>query len=507
MKKYYLTLISFFFLSILMKAQTLDTTFGTNGKVFTSFGAFNSIFHALTMQTDGKIYAVGAKEGLFSETNGLFIAKYNSDGSLDTTYNGTGKIEVGYGFSYEFCYTAVIQPDNKLIVAGSSNGDFAIARLNSDGTYDTSFSADGKLNLSFGVGNGSKIRKILLQPDGKIIAIGEAYGGSNFDYGVARFNSDGSLDTSFGLGGKTNIPVGVANDFGNDAILQPDGKIIVIGSSKNNTGNDFFSMLRLNTDGSIDTTFGTSGKVMYRINTSECVANALTLQIDGKIIVTGNSDGDFAVLRYNTNGTLDATFAGIGHVVTDFGNSQDKIFAVSVQADGKIITAGNAYEIGFPASWQFAIARYATNGMLDTTFDTDGKMTVQMTNYESGIKDMIIQPDGKLLFGGYTSIAIGSNLNFGLLRLDNTALSINETNFGINKISLYPNPTDSEINIESPNFELNTVKISNSLGQILHEKTRHSNNVTINLSHYLSGTYFLIINENEKTKTYKIIKK
>ena len=509
MKTIYLYSIFIIFLCIrTVEAQSLDNSFGTNGKVHTSFGNFSTYFNALAMQNDGKIYAVGAKEGSFSETNGIFISRYNTDGLLDISYNSTGvngasgTKEIGYGSSFEFCHTAVLQPDNKLIVAGSSNGSFSISRLLENGDYDTDFSGDGKMIYSFGTGNGSKINKILLQSDGKILAIGQAYSGTDYDFGAARFNTDGSLDTTFGVSGKVRVAIGPANDFGQDAVLQPDGKIVITGYSKNALGYDTFSAIRLNNDGSLDINFATNGKIYFNIPSKlDCVAEAVTLQLDGRILIAGHADGDFAVLRYNTNGTLDNSFGNSGYTTTDFGNSQDKVYAISIQANGKIIIAGNSYDPLISTFLDFGIASYNADGSLDNTFDTDGKMTISM-GYSSGIKDMIIQNDGKLIFGGYSTENQNSNTRYSLLRLNAANLSINENLSNNNsKVSLYPNPTNQYISIMST-MKIENIELFNIHGQQVDIKNKIINN-TIDLSEFGNGIYFIKLNSNQ---TFKIIK-
>lgn len=501
----YLTIIFCFFI-IQVKAQTPDTTFGANGKVNTSFGNFSVYFNALATQNDGKIYAVGATEGL--GPNGIFISKYNPDGLIDNTYNSNGvngipgTKEIGYGSNYEFCHTIVIQADNKLILAGSSNGDFALARLNQNGDYDTDFSNDGKMIFSFGAGNGSKINKVLLQSDGKIIAVGQAYNGVNFDFGIARFNTNGSLDTSFGTDGKAIIPIGPANDFGKDTLLQPDGKILIVGYSNNALGYDSLSAIRLNSNGSLDTSFATNGKIYYNIPSKDyCVAEAIALQSDGKILISGHADGDFAVMRYNTNGTLDTTFGNSGYTTTDFGNSQDKVYAISIRPDGRIILAGHNYEQAVSTFLDFGIASYNSDGSLDTNFDSDGKMTISM-GYSSGIKDMIIQPDGKLLFGGYSAEIMNSNLRYSLLRLSDSNLSVNETIFNDNKVVLYPNPTNEFITI-STSENIEKLELYNIHGQQLDIKNKTLNN-TIDLSGFDRGIYFVKLNSNQTFKINKL---
>ncbi len=483
-----------------INAQELDDTFGTNGKSYTSFGAFSTYFYDLAVLPNGNIYAASAKEGNYYETKGIFISRYLPNGSLDTSFDVDGKIEVGYGLNYEFCHSIAIQTDEKLLIAGSSDGSFSMARLNTNGSYDTSFSSDGKLIFSFGAGNGSKINKILLQPDGKIVAVGQAYSGVDYDFGIVRFNTDGSLDTTFGSTGKTLVNIGPANDFGRNAILQSDGKIVITGYSNNASG-DSISIVRLNPDGSLDTSFGTNGKIYYNIpSKSYCVAESIALQTDGKVLIAGHADGDFALLRYNSNGTLDTSFGNSGYTTTDFGNSQDKSYAIAIQNDNKIILAGHGYETGNTGLFHAAMARYDANGNLDNTFSTDGKMVLPMAVYNDGIKSMFIQPDDKLLFGAYSQADNSSLTEQVLFRLNNTALSTTDYFFNDNKIEIFPNPTTHFVTIKTLK-NIDNIALFNNLGQQINS-VKITNN-TIDLSGFSSGIYFVKVNSNE---TFKIIK-
>ncbi|NTW25072.1 MAG: hypothetical protein HGA37_10250, partial [Lentimicrobium sp.] len=236
-----------------VSAQEPDLSFGTNGRVYTSFGSFSSFCHGMILLPDEKIVSVGNNT---NTTFAILVSKHNADGTPDNSFNSTGTKRIDFGSAYEFCYSVLAQSDAKLVLAGSSNGNAALARLLPDGNFDESFSDDGKLTLSFGAGNGSAFQKILLQPDGKIIAIGEAYNTSSFDFAIARFNSTGSLDESFGTDGKITVNFNNFNDFGRNAVLQPDGKIVIVGAAKNSNGNSSVALLRLNADGSPDNTFG-----------------------------------------------------------------------------------------------------------------------------------------------------------------------------------------------------------------------------------------------------------
>lgn len=510
MKIYQNLLFSIFavaiFLNIRTFAQSPDNTFGTNGKAYTSFGSFSSYCHAMILLPDGKIISAGENG---NTTQAILISKHNSDGTLDISFNTTGKKQIDFGSAYEYCYSVLLQSDNKILLAGSSNGNAVLARLLPNGDYDTQFSDDGKLTLSFGPGNGSSFQKILQQPDGKIIAIGEAYNTSSFDFAAARFNSDGSIDPSFGDNGKTTINFNGYNDFGRNAVLQPDGKILIAGAAKNNNGNSSIALLRLNEDGTLDNTFGNAGKTTLTISgIADDYAEAVVLLPGGKILIGGYSAGDFLVMRYNSNGTLDNTFGTSGYTITDFNNYQDKAYALDVDNIGSIYLGGHGYETGNGGLFHFAIAKYNSEGDLDNTFNTDGKMTVVMGADQSTIFEMAVQPDGKLLVGGQSTNIAGGFTEFALLRLEYLNVGITENELIENYLSAYPNPARDILTLSfsdkqaSEHYEFS---ICDAKGQIVQNGSGNTNEIKkqVDISGLSNGIHYLKINFPSFSQTLK----
>ncbi|MBK7030565.1 MAG: T9SS type A sorting domain-containing protein [Bacteroidales bacterium] len=486
-------------------AQVPDNTFGNNGKVYTSFGNFSSYFHAMVLLPDGKIISVGENS---NSSLAILITKHNTDGSPDLSFNSTGKKQIDFGSAYEYCNSVLLQSDNKLLLAGSSNGNAALARLLPNGDYDTDFSEDGKLTLSFGAGNGSSFHKIIQQSDGKIIAIGEAYNSANFDFAAARFNIDGSIDPSFGENGKTIINFNNYNDFGRNAIRQTDGKIIIVGAAKNSNGNSSVAMLRMMEDGALDNTFGTSGKTTMTISgIADDSAEEVLLLTNGKIVVGGYTAGDFLVMRYNTNGTLDNTFGTNGYTFTDFDNFQDKAFAMAIDNNGSLFLGGRGYEDGNGGLFHFAVAKYNSGGSLDNSFNSDGKMTVVMGSDQSSIFDMAIQTDGKLLLGGQSTNISGGLTDFALLRLENASVGMEETEAKNSIISVSPNPSTAFLNVCFTDEKLDSsieYSIYNFYGQLIQKGVL--NQQQIDVSALPLGTYLLSVTTSLKSKTVKFVK-
>ena len=235
--------------------------------------------------------------------------------------------------------------------------------LAADGDLDLSFGSGGKVTTDFMEGS-SAASDLALQSDGKFIAVGSVGQGSSRDFALARYNSDGSLDTSFGSGGTVTTHFFGSSDQALAVALQSDGKIIAVGQAVQSDGDDDFALARYNSDGSLDTSFGTGGKVTTDFFSQNDQAFAVALQSDGKIIAAGSTFLDFALARYNSDGSLDATFGSGGKVTTDFAFS-DQAFAVALQSDGKIIAAGFANQ-GRRDINDFALARYNSDGSLDT---------------------------------------------------------------------------------------------------------------------------------------------
>lgn len=323
---------------------SLDPSFGTGGKVTTDFLFHNDEAHAIALQPDGKIVAAGQ---LFSaSTNFDFaLARYNANGSLDTGFGTGGKVMTDFFGGEDEIFAMALQPDGKIVVAGHDlnlinfASDFALARYNANGSLDTSFGSGGKVVTDFS-GGLDQAFGLTLQPDGRIIAAGlvsTQIGG----FGLARYNANGSLDSSFGSGGKVVSPLlGVALAV----TLQPDGKIIAGGDAPGTSQSDF-ALVRYNTDGSPDASFGTGGIVQTDILDQDEIRD-LALQPDGKIVASGNvrdigDDQDFGVARYNTDGSLDAGFGSGGKITTDILNgSNDNCLGLAIDTSGRIIAVG-----------------------------------------------------------------------------------------------------------------------------------------------------------------------
>ncbi len=365
---------------------TLDTGFGTAGTTTTDIGNDSSdAAWAVALQPDGKIIAAG------ESANDFTVVRYNADGTLDTGFGtaGTTTTDIDNNSS-DRAWAAALQTDGKIIAAGHSWADFAVVRYNADGTLDTGFGTNGTTTTDIDNNSLDAAYAVALQPDGKIIAAGDSEGA----FVVVRYNADGTLDTGFGTNGTTTTDIDNNSlDAAHAVALQPDGKIIAAGFS-----GLAFALVRYNADGSLDTGFGTAGTTITDIdNNSSDGAWAVALQPDGKIIAAGFSGLDFAVVRYNADGSLDTGFGTAGTTITDIdNNSSDGAWAVALQTDGKIIATGQS-------GGAFAVVRYNADGSLDTGFGTAGTTITDIGNDSFDVALAVaLQPDGKIIAAGFS---------------------------------------------------------------------------------------------------------
>ncbi|HEX8251063.1 MAG TPA: delta-60 repeat domain-containing protein, partial [Pyrinomonadaceae bacterium] len=402
----------------------LDSTFDGDGIVsHIAAGTTSGGHYSLAIQPDGKIVTAGSAS--YSATSGSVFAvvRYNPNGSLDSTFDGDGIALTPAGGSSSAAFAVALQPDGKIVAAGSNfaeSPDAALVRYKTDGSLDEQFGTGGIVSTDSGDAQ-SAAHAVAIQPDGKIVAAG--YNRTSF--ALARFNVDGTLDATFGTGGivKTSNALGV--NIIHAIALQPDGKIVVAGRSTQLTMYHGFAVARYNPNGSLDTSFDGDGIVITYVGMFESVAKAVAIQADGKIVVAGRDRLDFALIRYNSDGSFDTTFDGDGIVTTDMGNAGDTINDIALQPDGKIVAAGFMAEYD-TNSRDSAVARYNPDGSLDTSFSGDGKVVTPIwTSGNDDANGVVIQPDGKIITAGQAFIS-NTGWVFGLVRynsdgsLDNT---------------------------------------------------------------------------------------
>jgi uncharacterized delta-60 repeat protein len=401
----------------------LDPGFGGGGTVQTHFSDSVDFANAVAIQADGKIVAVGTQD----LSGGFALARFNPDGSLDSAFDGDGKVTTGTvpdGGMSEALDVAIQPSDQKIVVAGYAFGpdgseDFAVARYNPNGSLDNGFGGgDGTVITQF-VGtpddftyDNDRAEGVAIQPDGKIVAAGFGdpfTGGTVRDFAVARYQANGTLDNGFGGDGKVTQNI-QGTDFGRDLLLQPDGRILVAGSTQP-AGPRNSAFVQFEADGDVDPTF--SGNGLLAINfggPSELLG--VTLQPDGKIVAVGSTtfEGDvvFLVTRRNGDGSADTSFDSDGNATTRFPGDNDAEWRdVAVQADGTIVGAG--FTNG-GLGGDFAVGRFRPDGERDSRFSCDGAVRTDFGGEFDDVSGMALDSAGRIVTAG------SSGTNFALAR-------------------------------------------------------------------------------------------
>ncbi len=501
----------------------LDTAFADSGVAYGGLLFYIGKTIPLALQSDGKILVAGGA----SPTEAV---RFNEDGILDSTF-GTGGVVDSLPIS-GYANAIVTQGDGKIIVAGYSfvdslvNEGFALVRLNTDGTVDSTFGTNGVSFNPIGVYE-AEAYSAAVQKDGKIVVAG--YSTPTYtdtrEFTLVRYNSNGTLDNTFGTDGIVTTNMSNSDDFAESVIIQSSGKIVVAGysgylnPSPFGGGGDSPELARYNSDGSLDNTFGMSG--VDTIENFSGKIHSVALQNDGKIVAAGylgsSTNGDFATFRFNSDGNLDNTFGTNGIVTTSFSNTS-YAHSVAVQSDGKILVTGYA-DVGV-LDEDFATVRFNSDGTLDNTFGTNGIITTPIGTSTNEAYSVAIQNDGKIIVAGYAEITIGYFALdvFAVVRyVPGSATEIREHSTGKipNSFILeynYPNPFNpsTTIRYDLPKQAHVTLKVYNVLGQevaTLVNEVKQSGSYEVNFdgSKLSSGTYFYRLETGTSTIAKKMI--
>jgi uncharacterized delta-60 repeat protein len=379
---------------------SLDTTFSSDGKSTAGSGSI----YGLAIDASGRIVAAGTGSYGYAV---WALARFNANGSLDSSFSDDGLLVTSFGVNTDAHGNAlVIDATGKIVVAGYATipsflgpRQFVLARYASNGNLDTSFSSDGKAMTDFTQHEGAFA--VAIDASSRIVAAGHALNGNRF--AVARYLSNGNLDSSFSGDGKVTTEfAGSTYAIANAVAIDASDKIVVAGIVVVN-GKGRFGLARYTASGNLDTLFSSDGKVITDFG-ADVYASARAVAIDasGKIVVAGSAGGQFALARYNPDGSLDATFSSDGKATTSFGaNIPVDARAVAIGAGGKIVVAGEAT---VNDRYQFALARYNPDGSLDTTFSSDGKL---QTSFIPGggaqAQAVAIDASGRIVAGGWAS--------------------------------------------------------------------------------------------------------
>ena len=404
----------------LTPAGAPDATFGTGGLAKLDFFGVDNAATAVAVQPDGRIVAVGSG----SPNQDFLVARFNPDGTPDATFSGDGEFNVSFGKA-DIATAVALQPDGKIVVAGytdvSGSDEFAVIRLNPDGTLDNTFSGDGKQTIDFGI---ATERAAAVAVDGPNIVVAGtvvALGGGSSNFAVARLTADGSADATFSGDGKHAIDIG-PNDIATAVAVQ-NGKYVV-GGYTDAVGNDEFAVLRLNSDGTLDATFSGDGKqtVDFGIANDRAAAVAVdgpNIVVAGTIFALGGGSSNFAVARLTADGSPDATFSGDGKHAIDIAPN-DIGTSAAVRTDGRVVVGGYTDDI---LNNDFVVIQLTAAGALDPTFSGDGKLVIGALSEDRAF-GLAQLPDGRIVLAG--SSETGGDADFAVRRVggDTTGLSV-----------------------------------------------------------------------------------
>ena len=353
-----------------------------------------------------------------------FFLTAQQAGSPDNTFGTNGFTNYGIHSSTDIAWDLALQPDGKIIQVGQTynfiSTEYGVARLLANGAPDPTFGTNGRVSLPVEGTSNDYCRAVALLPDGKILIGGQYNLNADDDWALMRLTPAGALDNSFGTGGVQKIRVSDKNDDLLDLLVQPDGKILCAGLSDNTA-----IIMRLNANGTPDNSFGSSGKVTLTASSS-IAAYALILLNDGTILVGGERDNQMFAVRLSASGVLDNSFGTGGFGGADIVGGIERGRAMSLLADGKILLGGSR-RLSSATGFDFAVMRLNANGALDNSFGQQGLATVDFNNNNDEGFGMAVQPDGKILLGG-SSQAANSDWALGRLNADGSL----DDSFGTN---------------------------------------------------------------------------
>lgn len=442
-------LLFFLLFPFISNAQfgTLDGDFDADGILFIDVDGDSDVGRSITQDANGKILVSGY--GIMGNNNfDWFVKRMLPDGSSDNTFGVNGIVTIDVNAGNDQCLDMIHQNDGKILLGGMTSGgtsaDFTVVRLESNGTLDANFGNGGyaivEISTAYDV-----IQDIALQPDGKILGVGQTTEGPDVDIAVIRLNPDGSLDNTFSFDGMLITSVN-EDDWGQAIQVMSDGKIVVAGSTEHGIGETNTLLVRYNSDGTLDNTFGVNGKVETDISVSVDEFYSLVINGAGKMIASGaswnGSSTDVLVVRFNSDGTLDNTFSFDGVVETDFAGGTDRGRDLVIQPDSRILVVGSLFDGGD----KLALVRYHWDGTLDNTFGTNGKVSTQLGT-SSFLHNVDLQADGKILTAGFSNNSAYDAV--ALRYLSGMNVGIGEVDAYIGSTLVYPNPIiNNQVTVE-----------------------------------------------------------
>jgi uncharacterized delta-60 repeat protein len=482
------------------KSQSLDLSFGIFGLVYASYtpitGTGESFHESSTIQFDNKIIVAARSTGTLPK---FVVARFNPNGSFDTTFSNTGirliTFNPNVGTQQKVTNVAMQMQNNKILISGYTTTNGALRRLNSDGIIDSTFGVNGIKTFNVSSNNVTNIQRIVPLTNGQFLTIAYINASTNKDVVVTRFNINGDIDSSYASNGSLVISSLPFDDFPSDAKIINNGDLIILVSSNTTsspTSVKQLSLLRINSNGVIDTTFANNGILNFSIANKTIAARKIDIDNTGNIYCAlyysaNNLTNDMAMIKTDSNGILDTNFGVNGLVTTDFGGGSDVAFDIKVTTNN-IYLVGSAYDAIMLSNLRsHAMAKYTLSGQLDVNFYGTGKKVFFTSHYLSSSYDLYVDSSGNFIMVG-NSMTSGFGLsNTSLIKLSNSNSS-HLTNGSIINFSYHPNPTSDILRFNS---DLNSKQISlfNTLGILI--KTCTISDGQIDIKEIPAGVYFL----------------
>ncbi len=389
----------------------LDGSFSGDGKLTLNYGGTDRATHA-AVGPDGKIVVIGSTDAV--DGGDFAITRVTTAGDPDSSFSGDGKATVGTDAGVNDIGAGVaVLPDNRIVVSGQGKAtqDFVTRRLNTDGGVDGTFNAGTGISV-VDFGGSESENAMIRQPDGSLVLVGSTSSNGG-DFAIVRLNADGTPDNGFSGDGKQTVDFGGA-DAAVSVAYASGGKLVVAGAG--GAGSDM-AVTRLTDTGSVDTSFApaTSGKKTVDFGGTD-VANGVAVQPDGKIVLAGSTSatgsGDFAAARLTGDGEPDNSFSGDGKLTLGYGAAGEAALALAIQQNGRIVLLGNG-----DASHDFVLERLGSDGTPDSGFGSGGSLAVDFGAFEYD-GDVVLQPDGKIVVVGSTNLSDGGDIAIARLNGD-----------------------------------------------------------------------------------------
>jgi uncharacterized delta-60 repeat protein len=467
-----------FIAQALSQTMFLDKDFGNGGKVLSHIKNTNVIINDVAIQSDQKIVVAGTlydtRFSPYSSMSQFLVVRYNANGTIDSSFGVDGAATKDIGVNTNDIRSIAIQPDGKIVAGGtiqlpySHDTHFALVRFNSNGLVDSTFGTNGLVTTTFQINADihEDLERVIIKPDGKILAGGYSYDHFNImaptNVVISQYNSNGTIDSSFGTNGKVISSTGSPISYiGFTMVLRADSKIVAGGPHINKS----FAPMQFNANGMRDSTFGVNG---FGDTITSFVVRDQIMQPDGKIVYTGNRNSEMVVLiRYNSNGTFDSTFGNNGKVVSNITTLGEDATSLHLGPNGKFLVTGYVNQSAQSGS-NFALIQYNSNGTIDTTFGEKGLVTTDFNGYQDVSHASVIQPDGKIVLAGFSRDSLTRYT--ALARYSYSVMPLKLTSFTANKeakANVLHWSTEEEINIAKFEIERsNNGREYSSIGKV-----------------------------------------